>query len=219
MNKLRSYDMFTPEQCEDLKHKISMCRNFLVDRDGFYTLGAATYQDNPMAYPAIANAFNVLLERQFTEMYGTLFEVLETALGMPVGRFSHNVGLPSFHVFDHKSAGMVGHPHIDEPFTRLDLGDLKWHSPFSFTVAIDIPDGGAGGDFWWDYTDEDIEKYLENGDLPEPTFEEYELGKLYLHDGKTPHRIANPEPIKEGQHRITLQGHGLTTDNGAVVYF
>lgn len=217
--KLKVLDLFTPTQCEAIRDTVLELRHFLIDRGGFYTLGAATYQDPPLAYPAIANAFNMILQSAFVGMYEDLKAGLEKELGVPVGRFDTGAALPGFHVFDAQSGELMGHPHIDEPYTRVDFSKLEWSDPFSFTIPIEIPDGGAGIDFWWNFTDADIETFINSNELPEAEYTEYELGKLYLHDGLTPHRIANPEPIKSGQFRITLQGHGVMTPAGAVIYF
>ena len=97
--------------------------------------------------------------------------------------------------------------HIDEPFTRVDFQGLEWHDPFSFTLPVSIPTAGAGAEFWWDGIDRD------------PEFVPYELGKMYIHNGMTPHRIASVAPIPEGELRITLQGHGVHVEDGAIIYF
>jgi len=113
----------------------------------------------------------------------------------------------------------MGNPHIDEPFTRVDFGELSWSDPFSFTLALALPAVGGGVDFWWDFTDKDIETFISEEALPEPQYSPYTVGNLYLHTGDTPHRIANPGDIAEGEVRITLQGHGIHVDGGALLYF
>lgn len=216
---LTALDVFTPDECESIADEVLKLDPYLIDRGGFWTLGAATYQDDPRAYPAIANAFNLILDQAFGRMHARVNGVLTEHFDAPVGRMVEGFGLPGFHVFDHTSNGQTGHPHIDEPFTRVDFGGLEWAMPFSFTLPVRIPTKGAGVDFWWDYTDGDIEHYERFNDLPEPTFEPYEIGKMYIHDGLTPHRIASVAPIPEGEERITLQGHGVHAADGTVIIY
>jgi len=218
---LTEIEVFTPDECASISEEVLKLDPFLVDRGGFWTLGAATYQDDPKAYPAIANAFNLIIERAFGKMHDIVNKVLSEHFGTPVGSMTSGFGLPSFHVFDHTSNGMQGHIHIDEPYTRVDFQGVEWHDPFSFTLPVSIPTAGAGVDFWWGVTDEDIEKYTADPEMeiPEPEFVPYELGKVYIHDGMTPHRIASVAPVPEGELRITLQGHGVHVADGVIVYF
>ena len=128
-------------------------------------------------------------------------------------------GYPSFHVFDDRVGDTVGHPHIDEPFKRVAWPE-PFTNPFSFTVAVELPSEGGGLDYWPDYTDEQIDAYIATDELPEPEYIPYQLGTMYVHDGFTPHRIANRFGVKAGEYRITLQGHGATLASGTtVVYF
>jgi len=219
MRNIIAIDVFTHDECASITEEVLKLDDFLVDRDTFWTLGAATYQDDPKAYPAIANAFNVINRAAFGRMHDAINQKLSDSFDKPVGHFSRGVGLPSFHLFDHTSNGVKGHPHIDEPYTRIDLTGIEWDTPFTFTLPVAIPTAGAGIDFWWDATDKEVEAYMAEDTLPEPDFVPYELGKLYVHDGKTPHRIASVAPIPEGEIRLTLQGHGIHVTDGILVYF
>jgi hypothetical protein len=56
--------------------------------------------------------------------------------------------------------------------------------------------------------------------VPEFTHLRYEAGTMYVHDGLKPHRIANCGDMVDGEHRITIQGHGVTLSNGVTaIYF
>ena len=220
--KIIAIDVFTPDECDSITEAVLKHDPYLIDRGGFWTLGAASYQDNPKAYPAIANAFNLIISQGLGKVHDRVNEVLAEHFGKPIGHMVSGVALPSFHVFDHTSNGLKGHPHIDEPYTRVDFTMLDWSEPFSFTIPVCMPKAGAGVDFWWDATDEDIEKYYAEHrieDAPEPSFVPYELGKVYIHDGLTPHRIASVAPLGEYEFRITLQGHGIHVEDGVIVYF
>ena len=219
--KLREIAVLHADSCANLAEKVLNMGRYWINRNGFYTLGAATYQDDPLAYPAVANMSNPILFEAFSRLYrevlGYLSDALDTQVQLPTG--GAGIALPGFHIFDHQTADMVGHPHIDEPYTRVDLSAYDWDKPFSFTLPICLPACGGGLDVWWNFTGEDIDNFIGHSLLPKPEYEEYKLGHLYLHDGLTPHRIANPAPIQEGEFRITLQGHGVHTPDGAMIYF
>tara|TARA_R110000751_G_scaffold118239_1_gene218597 strand:- start:1301 stop:1960 length:660 start_codon:yes stop_codon:yes gene_type:complete len=219
MTKMTIIDVFTLDECESIATEVLKLDPYLIDRGCFYTLGAATYQDSIATYPAIANAFNLIINGAFGLMHERVNDKLAEHFNKPVGNMDSGVGLPSFHVFDSGSNGMQGHPHIDEPYTRVDFSMLEWDNPFSFTLPVSIPSAGAGVDFWWGCSDEEIDNYFFHGELPEPEYVPYKLGSMYVHDGKTPHRIASIAPIPENETRITLQGHGVHVKDGIIVYF
>lgn len=218
---ITAHDFLTEGQSQAVTQQVKDLSWLFQDRDSFYTLGAATYQDNPVAYPFIADAFNKPMYHTMKELYEKLWRELPAIMGvdLPCSTPFRGFGLAGFHIFDSKSQGLSGSVHVDEPYDRLDLSDYDWRDPFSFTVPVELPTLGGGCDFWFGCTDEDIEIFETHNELPPETYVPYELGKLYLHDGKTPHRIANPNPIPDGEYRITLQGHGFVTDKGIIVYF
>jgi hypothetical protein len=166
---------------------------------------AATY--NPILLGYIAVLYQELLEGLRPYMKG------DTVL-------HHPHALPGFHIFDDRTNGYPGHPHIDEPFKRC-AWPAKVCEPQSFTLPLAIPEAGAGLDYWPDYTDAEIEEYISTGALPQPEYLPYELGVLYVHDGLTPHRIANPGDMAKGEQRMTLQGHSayLPELNQTWLYF
>jgi hypothetical protein len=206
--KMTVLPFFTQAQCLETAGKIFGLHQFLIDRGGFYTLGASAYLEDPKAYPAIANAFNMILEAGFPEMYNLIRLTLHEHFKLPVGRVEANTGLPSFHVFDADSAELTPEYHSDEPYTRVsELQNIEWDRPFTFTVPIMMPASGASVDFWWEVTDSRCENI------------QYELGKMYIHDGQTMHRISNAHPLTEGEYRVTLQGHGVHTGEGVIIYF
>ena len=218
--KLKEIPLLSEKRCEIIAAEVLNLSKFWMNRNGFYTLGAATYQDAPLVYPTVANLCNPILLRSFNRLYENLAYCLHTEFGTDISMINHKLGMAGFHVFDHQTADMEGSIHIDEPYTRVDLTPFgDWDSPFSFTLPVSLPACGGGADFWWKFTNEDIDNFTGHALFPTPDYEEYKLGHLYLHDGKTPHRIANPAPIQEGEFRITLQGHGVLTDQGAVIYF
>ena len=218
-SKMTVLDVFTPEECASITEEVFKLTPYLLDRGHFWTLGASAYLDDPLKYPAMANAFNLVLAQAFGKLYTRVYDAITAHLGQPIVGFKFGLAVPGFHVFDHTSNGHQGLPHIDEPYTRVDFTDLKWHTPFSFTLPVCIPTAGAGADFWFNAPHDCIERYAVNYSVPEPEFIPYELGRLYIHDGHTPHKIASVAPIPEGENRVTLQGHGVHTDDGVLLYF
>lgn len=199
--------------------RVKYWRQLWVDRGGFYTIGASTYLDDPEVYPAIAKARNFNTKTTLAGLWHPLTEALPKHW-VPNRAVHHPyTGFMGVHIFTPETNGTQGHPHIDEPFTRIDWGQ-HFSNPFSFTLALEMPKAGGGLDFWPNATDEQIEDYIEEDTLPEHDHIRYAEGFLYVHDGLTPHRIANCGDMEEGEHRITVQGHGVTLEDGTTaIYF
>ena len=209
-------------RCGEIAHAVKTNKDLWIDRGGFYTVGAATYQDSvPDDYIQTAHDYNCHIAVVFGQELIDVAEILESVLGIDTTS-NPDTGLPSFHVFDASAAGKVGHAHIDEPHLGIDWKQ-EVVDTFSFTILVEAPDSGAGMDLWPDHTGAEIDELVASGELPEPVYMPYTLGELVIHDGLTPHRIANPgmgREIRLGEHRITMQGHGATLANGETcVYF
>lgn len=217
--KIHTYDSspLFADMCPSVAERVMDLQDFWINRGGFYTLGAATYQDCPLAYPAIANAFNPIIEQYFSSLLRVLQSVLSRMHCRNVVRLN-GVGLPSFHIFTPEANGMVGSPHVDEPYKRV-----RWPSeisnPFSFTLPVMLPACGGGMNVWPDCTEAQIDHFAACGELPPAEYFPYEVGKLYTHSGETPHQIASTGDLAEGEARITLQGHGVTLASGEMVLY
>jgi len=214
---VQAYKLLDQTECYAVADEVAALAPFWVNRGWGWTLGAATYCDTPEVYPAYSRYCNLVLQHKFSDLYKRVFAQLETVTGKEV-KVLDGTAYPSFHVFTADSNGFQGHPHIDEPFKRI-----KWpshiSSPFSFTMAVALPECGGGMGYWPDATDEQIEAFIKSGDLPEPKLFDYELGTLYVHDGMTPHRIESYGDMKHNEARITLQGHGVSLWDSVAVYF
>lgn len=216
--KLGEHQFLGESACLELSETVLSLRNIWMNRGGFFTLGAAAYQDDQEAYKTLANLYNPVLEKSFTDLYSNLLAFLERHLGVAVSINRFDLAMPGFHIFGAESAGMMAQPHIDQPFNRVDFG-TAWDRPFSFTVPLRLPEVGGGLEAWYYVSPEDLENFQNNDVLPPATYEPYRLGNLYIHNGLVLHRIANNQAIEPGEHRITLQGHGVHTEQGAVLYF
>lgn len=205
-------------QCEWIVKRINGHKQYWMDRGTFYTLGAATYQDDPKVYPTIARLFNPILIKTFDPLYHEVFAALDRLKASPVVNLS-DTAMPSFHIIDSRANGVEGSIHVDEPYERIDWGQ-PFRDPFSFTMLVSEPECGAGLNYWLGCTDDVMAAYEVDHAIPEPDYMPYKLGVLYVHDGMTPHQMANPGDLKPGEQRITLQGHGVTLMNGTIaVYF
>jgi hypothetical protein len=219
MKTLEVLPMFTHEQCQQIAKRVISQSHYMIKRgEGFYTLGASTYLDDPMHYQGIAANTNVRLNDMFEFQLEGVQEALSEHFSSEVF-FATHLALPGFHIFDSQSAGLEGSVHIDEPYDRIDWRGVEWHSPFSFTVPLQLPTLGGGLDHWPNATDEEMEAYARDGSLPPFEYLAYEVGKMYLHDGHTPHRISNRYPVPLDEYRISIQGHGVFTADGIIVYF
>ena len=186
----------------------------------FFTIGASTYNDliisdGHAAYYEVAEKNNELIQDNF----GPLLDVVKYALGRHFKR--EVIDLPGMAAYAASKAGLVGfhifadgvernpnggHIHTDEPFQRL-LWTEPFANPFSFSVALELPRGIGGMDYWDKGTEE--------------IYFPYEIGRLYVHNGRFPHRISSIEMPNKERPRITLQGHGalLLDTNRIAVYF
>ena len=165
----------------------------------FFTLGKSAYLDgNTEEYFEGAEKLNPVLMETFRPLYKHVSNVLGCELGEEI--FSKlDLALPAFHIFpsDKKLLSISGNWHIDNPHTTLELGDMD---ASAFTLPVMLPTGGGGVEF-------------EDGYHP------YSVGEMIIHDGKQLHRIASYKKYKQGEYRITLQGHIVRDDKGNLIMF
>ncbi|WP_186110336.1 hypothetical protein [Burkholderia gladioli] len=116
-----------------------------------------------------------------------------------------------------------GNPiHVDTSHLALGLdaqarqaGDATPLATLSFTLPLALPEGGAGMRLW-DFGHEATrldDRAAQQARLRRgPTRElAYRPGTLFLHSGTRYHQ-ARGFPVRPGQYRITLQGHGAWLD-------
>ena len=165
----------------------------------FFTLGKSAYLDgNTEEYFKGARKLNPVLMKTFHPLYKRVANVLGNDLGERTF-FKFNVALPGFHIFpsDEKLLSVSGNWHIDNPHVALELGQVDTSA---FTVPVMLPISGGGMD-------------SEDGYHP------YTVGEMIMHDGKQLHRIASYKKYKQGEYRITLQGHIVRNDRGNLIMF
>ncbi|WP_329956051.1 hypothetical protein [Collimonas silvisoli] len=232
--------VLSPAQCDDIVQRLLDVEAFWLPRHRdfpFYTLGATNYYDivaNPARpYRRLARQYNPFLLENFAEVYDALLTALRGHLRQTVG-FYPGAALPGFHIFAAHPAfeasdrhdltheewfrrrdadGFPGNPiHVDT--AHLAIG-LPAAPTISFTLAIAMPQGGAGMKIW-PLTAEHMQRIDEGGKLQllrrtASRCVAYRTGGLFVHSGDFFHQ-ARGLPFHEQQYRITLQGHGAWLD-------
>jgi len=198
----------------------------------FYTLGTSTYLDMENAHGKNAEFTNNLLLENFGDMYQVLVPCLEGALNEKI-MLMPGFNIPGFHIFNTDelpSPGVEngGSVHRDYPDYSAEF-DFKYIRPISFTLMLQAPANGAGMNYWDDERlSEEITYFQTFCGMDEDMFErvklkakyfEYNIGELVIHDGQTLHQVANMVNVEKGEHRVSIQGHCVLTNEGYVIYF
>lgn len=179
---------------DEIADKVFRLQHYWISRSddfGFYTLGRNAYLDGRTpAYKEEVKTLNPILLKNFSDTYQIIIDHLSDQFKEPVV-LNETLAYPSFHIFVSSPILLThaGNWHEDYPHLTLGLGDKD---PYTFTIAIKLPEGGAG----MDYIEDGMQKYLE-----------YKKGMFVGHDGKTMHRISSLKRYKPHDFRITLQGH------------
>ena len=232
------------DDCVSVAQRVHQLRPHWLRRDDkeLFTLGAAAYIDAPDPltterfglpgsdndpYYARARELNSLLRDNFPVVYERTLQALSGALDAKA-EFYTGCALPGFHIFGPSPAyaSSDAHlPHVDRQYRSLDWknsSEIDFGGAISFTLPVELPAGG-GGLRIWDINLFDVEGWDKDeakkriGAAPSHNYD-YEVGRMVVHQGHSLHRIApwNPQP---GEHRITVQGHGLFFDDRWNLYW
>ena len=190
---------------DNIADKVFRLQQYWVPRSDefpFYTLGRCSYLDGKTpAYYEEIKTLNPILLKNFGDTYHIIIDYLSDQFKEPI-ELNSSLAHPSFHIFisDPFLLTHAGIWHQDIPHTTLGLDPID---PYSFTVAIKLPTGGAG----IDYVEEGLQKYM-------PYVEKGILGQ----DGTILHRISSLKKYIPNEYRITMQGH-LIRINGVLTMF
>jgi len=189
----------TADECERILEQLSAVGDHCTMRgDGFLTLGAARYLDDAHTYYHLARDTRAVMLSRFQSLYDHLCNWFDAEL-------TFRAALPGFHIFNHAAAGQTASIHTDEHHHTI-----PWHSravaQTSFTVPLQLPKAGGG-----------LVMYNADGTARETI--EYTIGRIYTHDGATPHQIDSTRPMGKGDWRITLQGHCVELRDGTRFLF
>lgn len=228
-------DLLTPLECKNVCSAIKSLRQFWLQQDStlpFYSLGTASYFHDPINKPvaqyySLVKRFNHLLWQNFGWLYQKLADILASKLSAPIC-YPEHLALPGFHIFlAHKYFEQLEPPvHRDLQYRMHKWEPIKgvdYTQAISFTLAVKLPQGGAGMNIWNLHHDEvdlispaEIESLVQSR---KKFFFPYELGKFVLHSGHFVHQIAPGNDIHSDDERITLQGHGFLTEGAWHLYW
>jgi hypothetical protein len=241
---LTQIPILDPAECERASAQVCELRPHWIPRTpppaAFFTLGVASYQDlsgfvphgSRQDYYADAPFFNALILSRFGWLLDRVRGSLEGLLGAPA-QFSPRLGVPGFHIFD--DAGIprtdAASIHCDLQYQLIDWNDgappPDFTNPISFTLPTRLPKGG-GGINGWDLTCEEIDGAMKQhgastmDDVVKykcKTFYPYSSGAMAVHSGHRVHQIGPAADVRQGDQRITLQGHGLRRGAAWVLYW
>ncbi len=227
---LSQHDILEPIECDRVLHRIVELRGHWTKRseDGFFTLGAASYLDaspDRARYLASAEVANPVLKASFASLLERVRVFLEDLLGSAVA-YHPRFALPGFHVYVVDGTDRSG----DDTSLRAHF-DLQWMHLFSkevpagtlsFTVPIEQPTGGASMEVWHTTYDGALRlgTSARSYAARHPSQRvPYVRGRMVVHDGLVLHAIGRAGVPAPSGHRVTLQGHGIQTPEGWILYW
>lgn len=219
--QLDTIRLLDPETAQAFANQIKRRGDLWIPRGMFYTIGASAYVDTPAMYPVLCQYTNPVLEHLWNNLQYEVMDNIPARFAPKAARRVNRTAIMGAHIFTPTTNGVRAPIHTDAPYERINWGG-EITNPFSFTLALEMPAVGGGLDYWPEHNTSHVDMLnrLPAKALPEPTHLRYEAGTMYVHDGLTPHRIANCGDMVAGQHRITLQGHGVTLSDGVTaIYF
>lgn len=234
MEKIRSIPLLKKEECDEAWSTLKLLEPHWTERGGgavpFYTFGAACYLDHPekkrSGYRRIEANVNPLLKAHFSFLLEKIRSAFEAATGKKAS-YEHLHALPGFHIF-------LYHPLFKKPQAHLHFDlqqlQLKWPfkeidraHPLSFTLPIKLPQCGSGLNYWdiswFENRNNDYDEIEALARATPMLYHPYEEGTLVLHSGLFLHQIAPCPDMKEGDTRVTLQGHALLCDGVYRLYW
>jgi hypothetical protein len=176
--------------------KYSTLKPFITNKEKtLHVLGDAIYMLHDKGGEESRDEINWNLQEKLKSelnwLYQKLFETIKNEFETEEVDFDYTLPVPGFHIFG-------GYEVEDVKFsTHQDSGILDYYPEIeennirSFVALIQAPTDPPYLDF---VLGEDSEKSY------------YEYGSLYFWHGMIPHRIG-PFSLKEGEYRITFQGH------------
>ncbi|GAA0572820.1 hypothetical protein GCM10010172_66750 [Paractinoplanes ferrugineus] len=200
--------LLTSRACADVVGRIDALRPRWRERGrDFYSLGASVYLDvgpqrNLDGYAHRAAADNELLAGEFPDLLESCRLALEDELNAPCTLASGATALPGFHLFLARSLTGAARDrlHLDLQFRHLGPATRLDTPTRTFTLPVELPPAGGG-----------IEFSRGGSGRPYIEREDYRLGELFVHTGRTLHRRAC-YPGGNAGRRITLQGHALAIE-------
>jgi hypothetical protein len=207
--------LFTPTEAEEIVAAVdrlpsSLRRNvWSTLGGGMSTIGEPLYRNRERLdyYTRCARRDNRRLYRHFRFAHDAVAAFFERRYQAPVV-FAEELAVPGFHVFEYQRAGAHdgGSWHFDMlhqqvPYFVANAGEVA--GVVNFTLPVEVPGGGTGMDLC---DDEPGAVHLGTGT---PVRAAYEPGVLVFTEREYWHRIGGSTCLRDGERRVTLQGHGV----------
>jgi hypothetical protein len=230
---LREVPLLTPDESARVRQTVHSLKAHWRGRGPFpfFTLGTPSYIDHTLGQAGLLQRVaqdNPLMAEHFQGLYDRVLGALREVTGEEVS-LDPAFAFPGFHIFlNHEAFKQpIASVHFDHQFLHYDWSphyrQVDLSKLLSFTLPVRLPASG-GGLRIWDLTHEEAKK------LPQQEFDAirhgsgfkyqpYSVGKLVIHSGHHLHQIAPATDIREGDERVTLQGHALYTEKGWVAYW
>ena len=228
---LSQHDILNAQECARARDQVIALRDRWTSRSdggGFFTLGAAAYLDAPnrhASYLDAAKARNPTLRRSFDWLYERVRRFFEEFFG-EAAFFDHQYAMPGFHIFVLNGRDRSR----DNPAARAHF-DLQWMAAMpgrapsealSFTLLVEEPSGGASMAIWSVRYQDGVRRGFSAVDYASrhaPQTVTYARGRIVVHDGFILHAIGRSHADAPEGLRITLQGHGVRSPRGWLLYW
>jgi hypothetical protein len=232
---ITSLVLLDADECRRVDDQIKELRAGWIARGtgaSFFTLGAASYLDEPADYRAHAARLNPIMRDRFAWLYERVCEFLARRLKAPVG-FADGMAVPGFHIWLSKAIFVtpVASVHFDLQYERTwpaSATGVDLERPLSFTLPIRLPRRGGGLNVWdIDYARfrqfvARIGKRVAPMDMTialERMRHPYSMGAMAMHSGHLMHQIGEIDEVAPDDERITLQGHALCQNGEWKIYW
>jgi hypothetical protein len=192
-----------------------------------YSLGASVNLDHrwPSLYLAKAKVCNAVMQQKLKWLYERLGRILSQELACPV-EYLPGFGLPGFNIYRTPATlDKPGNIHCDRQYTLLDLWPpADFARTLSFTLPLALPRSGGGLNYW-NVRFADAPSYQNRVEFlgffenREPRYHEYTVGRLVVQHGEFFHQLAQTVSPGDDDERITLQGHGVHSGDGWLLYW
>jgi hypothetical protein len=194
----------------------------------FYTLGVPSYLEATNGrfryYKEQALSLNPTLKESFGWIYKRLLAALTGLTGQECF-YDDQLSYPGFHIF--KGPQAAASRHCDLQYANIDWTNYKGaecSEQLSFTLSLRLPRAGSGLYLWSidgrkleSLSVEQRQAYVKDRQVPD--YYSYRTGALVVHNGHHLHQIGRLSQMKEGDERLTLQGHAISTAKGWLLYW
>jgi len=223
-------DVLTTDQVRLVAEEVRRLRPHWQIRDevgAAYTLGASINLDHrwPSLYLAKAKVCNAVMGERLGWLYERISAILSDELGRP-SAYAPSFGLPGFNIY-RTTGGLnqTGNIHCDRQYSLIaDWPLVDFSETVSFTLSVALPRSGGGLNYW-DLRFGDVPRLDDPAERREffercrPRYQAYTEGRMVIQHGEFYHQLARTIDPGDDDERITLQGHGVRSGDGWLLYW